>query len=168
MLIAMKSFFRVSVLLFVLFGCKSASFLDSASKEIESSIARNRRQIFVSDYQIRKILIRQGYLSFVDEKDTLYLLGDHDLPSETYYGSIWTNKKMFNYSYQKDKVEEKSSPPFREKMIKLISLWDTTSIRKESNINYNLLNPSRVVTAYRVYTLNTKIKVDRIDFRPFE
>jgi hypothetical protein len=149
-----------------LIGCEK-SLYQSFNKSIEIVDKKNVKNLIISGFEARKALFDQRYLSFIGEKDTIFLLESYDLPSETTYGAIWTSKKYFSYSYSNGRIVEKDKSLFSQEIVQLISKWDTTKISQESSFRYIKTLPSNLYSGYRVFKLNKKIKVDKIIFKPF-
>lgn len=163
----MKTLLCPIILLFTLASCKS-DYFTTVNRKLDPNLTK-RDKVIVSSYHVRKKIYEQGYLSFITEKDTIFLLSDYDLPSAIHYGTIWTKNKRFHYSYSNGIVSERDEDPIEKSnsILTLISKWDTITIKKESSLNYNQLFPSHMVLAYRVYKPDKKIIIDRIKFRPF-
>ena len=159
-----KSCYILLILLQV--SCKNQYFT-KVNKLLDSDYPRKSNKIIKSSFEVRKKMFELGHLSFITEKDTIFFLDDYDLPSATHYGSIWTSNKSFHYSLSNDGVTELSKAPLESGILSLVSKWDTTEIRKESEINYNKLNSSHLITAYQVYKKQEHIITNKITFRPF-
>ena len=163
-----------TILIFSQIACKNQYFT-KVNKTLKADYPRKNSKIIESSFSVRKKIFELGYLSFITEKDTIFFLDDYHLESSTHYGSIWTKNKSFHYSYNKyvnknminEIIMDKKNNERGNKTFNLISKWDTTKIRQESNLNYNQLNPSHVVSAYRVYKNQEHIITNRITFRPF-
>lgn len=162
----MKQLVVVFLFSFTLFGCNK-DFYQLLNDSMESSIKKRGKKIFVSGHDVRKSLIKKGFFSFIIENDTIYALEKYDYESATYYGSIWTDRKYFHYSYNKGIIEEKNKSPFNELLIPLISRWDTLKINKESSINYNQLRPNDYVVGYKSFKGKNGVNTIRIVFKPF-
>ena len=157
---------RFFCLLVALAGCKT-TYVQSVNSALDSTLKKRGKSIFITAYEARNRLINQGRIDFISEKDTIYFLEDYDFPSETFYGAIWTKQKSFYYLYSNSVIEEKDETLFKKDILNLITPWDTTNITRESNLKFNRFNPNHFISAYRVYELGHKIKVDKILFRPF-
>lgn len=159
----------ILILIVVLTACK-ADYFQIVNKRLSINLPK-RNKTFESFYHVREKVYKSGFLSFVTEKDTTFLLEDYDISSATFYCSVWTKNKSFHYSFSDDLINEiiinKTNNERGNVIFDLISKWDTTAIRKESNINYNKFNPSHEVLAYRVYKPAKIIIIDKIKFRPF-
>jgi hypothetical protein len=168
----MKTLF-IFTLVLILSACKNDYFL-MVNRRLDSNFQK-KNGVIESFYNVRKKIFNKGFLSFISEKDTIFILSDYHIESSTHYGSIWTKNKSFHYSYNRfvnknlinEIIIDKTNNERGNVIFNLISKWDTTKIRYESNVNYNQLFPSHVVSAYRVYKPENKIIIDKIIFRPF-
>lgn len=161
----MKALFYI-IMIFSQIACKN-QFFTKVNKTLKADYPRKSNKTIESSFSVRKKIFELGYLSFITEKDTIFFLDDYHLESSTHYGSIWTKNKFFHYSSSNDNVIELSKAPLESGIISLVSKWDTTNIKKESEINYNKLNSSHLITAYQVYKNQEHIITKSITFRPF-
>lgn len=161
----MKAIF-FTILIFLQVSC-SSHYFTRINKTLDADYPAKSNKTIKSASEVRRKIFELGFLSFITEKDTIFFLNNYDLPSATHYGSIWTLNKSFHYSFSKGIVTELLKTPIENDITSLISKWDTTDIKKESEINYNRLNPNHTITAYRVCSSQKGIITDKIIFKPF-
>jgi hypothetical protein len=148
----------------VMFAC-SKDYLSLVNSKIKQ-INRQKNSISKTCSEARKIVIDSSHLKFISEKDTIYIIEEYDIPSATFYSSVWTRQGELHYGYLNG-IEIKKESPFSKKIIHSVNNWDIAKIRSEEKINYNQLDSSHLITAYRIHNSQKNILVDTIKFRPY-
>ena len=162
----MKKLIIIILIIYSVLGCK-LTYLQKWNKSIEITRPQSVKTFYVPPLKVRTDLIKNNFLNFISENDISYILEDYDFPSETYYGSIWTNSKIFSFSYHKGEIVKKNSILFDSDIYKLVTKWDTTLLLKESEVRFNRANPNHYMTAFKVNKQKNKFIVNRYVFKPF-
>ncbi len=155
--------------LFILFSDDviSQSF-KSISKEIckcefRTGLKKAKKDTF---YTIREKLYSLEKLDFIAKSDTLFLIESYSFENGDYYGLIWNTLDKLGYVYNNGIFRFDVDKVYTDYTSKLVQDWDTTSIRKEEELNSSMMNP-RNIYAKRVVKRNGNVEVECIKFKEF-
>lgn len=98
--------------------------------------------------------------------DTVYMLESFDITNGSYYGRIWNNQIIINYTYHNGAFDFEDVSTFTKYTCSLIEKWDTKSIRKEEKANSSLTSPLMIFGSI-VTSKGNKIKAKCIRFKEF-
>jgi hypothetical protein len=108
-------------------------------------------------------------MNYSDKNDTIFILELPGIQGDIYF-TFWNKKDTLSYTsaYPNSTGEYKivKEVIFTKYMMKLVSEWNISEIRKEEEINSNLL-PSEFVYATRIIVKNKKYKIECIRFDDF-
>ena len=162
----MKNYLFFTILAVIVCGC-------SAQKRIYNS--KVYEDIYVCQGEqdfIRKSLdLYREQLNYLEnfeyssQNDTVYILemcgvqGNVDI-------TIWNKHKTLSYTNEQGYFETKNKSLFTKHIIKLVSEWDIPGIKKEEDINSNML-PSELLYATKIVFNKGKYHIDCIYFKEF-
>jgi hypothetical protein len=104
-------------------------------------------------------------LGYSKENDSIYILDMVGLEGDFYF-MIWNRSNTLFYTNESGKLMQTERCLFTKHMIKLVSEWNITEIRKEEQINKVTL-PERVVYATRIIFNKGKYNIDCLTFNDF-
>jgi hypothetical protein len=103
--------------------------------------------------------------TYSNQNDTIFIL---ELPGiqGDYYFTFWNKIDTLSYSNETGIFKFEDKPKFTKFMMKLVSEWNISEIKKEEDTNSNLL-PSESIYATKIIIGKGKYKIDCIRFKEF-
>jgi hypothetical protein len=106
-----------------------------------------------------------GKVGYSKENDTIHTLNMVGVEGDFYF-TIWNRTNALSYTNVSGKLMQTERYLFTKYMIKLVSEWNVTEIRKEEQINKVTL-PERVAYATRIIFNKGKYNIDCLTFNDF-
>lgn len=164
-----------SLLIFIFLSCSTSK--NTYHSKIYDKIYRcqgidinNIKQPYYVSIQMHYInkLIQWDYLDKVGyskENDSIYILNMVGIEGDFNF-MIWNRSNMFSYTNDSGELMQIEQCLFTKYMMKLVSEWNITEIRKEEQINKVTL-PARVVYATKIIFNKGKYNIDCLTFDDF-
>jgi hypothetical protein len=99
------------------------------------------------------------------EKDTIFIVEYPGIQGD-YSFAFWNKVDTFFYTNTTGEFQSTDKSLFTKHMMRLVSEWDISEIKREESTNSELL-PSEFVYATRIIIKNGKYKIDCIRFKEF-
>lgn len=167
----MKKIILVGLTIFTITGCaQKVSFLD-LSKEIYNKhnghLEKNPFKINAYKQEARNAAYNKSKKSFIYEPlDTLFVIDTYNVETASISGTILGNKNHINYLYDRQGLALLKESSFTKYQLKLVSEWDTISIRKEEKRN-EIPFGGGIINANRCFIRNGKWVIEYINFKDF-
>ncbi|HPO67938.1 MAG TPA: hypothetical protein PK642_06330 [Paludibacteraceae bacterium] len=113
-------------------------------------------------------LIQWDYLDklgYSKENDTIYILNMTGVEGDFYF-TIWNRSDTLSYTNVSGELIQIERHSFTEYMMKLVSEWNISEIRKEEQINKMTL-PERIVYATKITFNKGEYNIDCLTFNDF-
>jgi len=131
---------------------------------------KNINQAYDMRVQINNVnkLIQLDYLDklgYLKENDTIYILNMTGLEGDFYF-TIWNKSDTLSYTNVSGELIQTERSLFTKYMMKLVSEWNISEIRKEEQINKMTL-PERVVYSTKIIFNKSIYSIDCLTFNDF-
>jgi hypothetical protein len=104
-------------------------------------------------------------INYSDKNDTIFILELSGIQGEVLF-TFWNKIDTISYTNSTGEYKIVKGIMFTKYMMKLVSEWNISEIRKEEETNSNLL-PTELVYATRIIVKNKKYKIECIRFKEF-
>lgn len=107
-------------------------------------------------------------IRYSPQRDTVFLLERTDMLC-SYSATIWSKMDTVSYSRQSDGLIKKNGSIYTKYMMKLVSEWNLTEIKKESQkyLKLGVLDDNSEITATRIIFYQNGYRIDRNAFADF-
>lgn len=145
---------------FFIFGCSTHKVNNSL---YNCQKKHDTRTAMALNYY-RKQLHWLSKFEYDKKSDTIYTLEINGVQGEVMF-TFWNKRDTLSYAYESDFLPNNKSL-FTKYMMKLVSEWNISEIRKEEEINGGIL-PNDMIYACRIIFNGKKHKIDCIYFNDF-
>ena len=162
----MKNYLFYVMLLFITCGCNTKKHVSNLKIYEDIYTCQGSQDILGKSLNFyRTQLDYLNNFKHVPEKDTVYILEMYGVQGNMLV-TIWNKHNTFSYTNEKGDFESKNQPLFTEYMMKLVSEWNIYEIKKEEEMNSNIL-PSELIYATKIVFTKGKYHIDCIHFKDF-
>ncbi len=161
----MRKLLIYSLLAFVFVNCSSKNQLIDSKKIYEKSYSCLELNIHELIYYKNVRLNALNELKYTKHNDTLFILEKSTLEGPFYF-TIWNKRDTISYSNISGSFEMKRKSLYTKHIMKLVTEWNLIDIRKEEEINSNLI-PQEIIYATRIILKNGNPNSDCMVFKEF-
>jgi hypothetical protein len=162
----MKNYLSYAVFIFILLGCGTQKHVYN-SKIYEEMYVCQRGLGFTGEPQnlYRKQLDYLNKFEYSLKNDTVYILEMYGVQGNISI-TIWNKNKKLSYTYKQGFFESMNKALFTKYMMKLVSEWNISEIRKEEEINTEIM-PCELIFATKIIFNKGEYHIDCISFKEF-
>lgn len=162
----MKNYLFSAMLIFTLLGCGTQKHVHNSKIYEDMYFSQRNQDIIGKSLNLyRKQLDYLSEFEYSSKNDTVYVLEMCGVQGNVLI-TIWNKNIMLSYTNEQGFFERKSEALFTKYMMKLVSEWNISEIRKEEEINSNIL-PSELIYATKIIFNKGKYEIDCISFKDF-
>lgn len=162
----MKNYLFYAMLVFILLGCGTQRHVYNSKIYEDIYVCQGNQDIIGESLNIyRKQLDYLNRFEYSPQNDTVYILEMYGVQGNVLI-TVWNENKILSYTNERGFFENADKPLFTKYMMKLVSEWSILEIRKEEEINSNIL-PNELVYATKVVFNKGEYHIDCICFKDF-
>lgn len=162
----MKNYLFFAMLIFTLLGCGTQKHVHNSKIYKDMYVCQEDQDIIGKSLNLyRKQLDYLNKVEYSSKNDTVYVLEMCGVQGNVLI-TIWNKNETLSYTNEQGFFESKNDALFTKYMMKLVSEWNISEIRKEEEINSKIL-PSELIYATRILFNKGKYQIDCISFKDF-
>ena len=162
----MKNYLFFIMLAFIAGGCSTQKRMYNSKIYEDMSVCHGGQGIIEKSLNFYRVQL--NYLEkfeYSTKNDTVYILEMYGIQGEVLV-TIWNKNKTLSYTNERGYFETKNEPLFTKYMVKLVSEWNITELKKEEEMNSDML-PRDLIYATKIVFNKGKYHIDCIHFKDF-
>ena len=162
----MRNYLFYAMLTFILLGCDTQKHVHNSKIYEDMYVCQGDQDIIGKSINFyRKQIDYLNKFEYSSKNDTVYILEMCGVQGNILI-TIWNKNKTLSYTNEQGSFESKDEALFTKYMMTLVSEWNISEIRKEEEINSNIL-PSELIYATKVVFNKGEYHIDCICFKDF-
>lgn len=163
----MKYLIYILPFIFILLGCGTQKHVYNLKIYEEMYVCQRAQDFFGKPLNLyRKQLDYLSKFKYSLKNDTVYILEMSGVQGDVVYITIWNKNKILSYTNKQDLFESKNEALFTKYMMTLVSEWNISEIRKEEEINTQIM-PCELIFATKIIFNKGEYHIDCIYFKEF-
>ena len=161
----MNNYLFYVMLVFTLLGCGTQKHVHNSTLYEDIYVCQDDQNIFGKSLNLyRKQLNYLSKFEYSPKNDTVYILEMYGVQGNILI-TIWNKHKTLSYTNEQGSFESKNDALFPKYMMKLISDWNISEIRKEERDSTIL--PRELIYATKIIFNKGEYRIDCICFKDF-